>query len=397
MGERTAVFESGPGEPAVTIDHRFSSTVPAPLDGVIETAAAVEPADAMRRLEFEVTGTAAAELATVLVGLRAALDALLADGTLNRTQARPMEVAMEAAARIVMHGRLLAKVATGSVRHNHVQTSLDQILRLALDNRLKSSGHGMEVRRRIKPVMVVVDRDLAAALVDALLDWALGPGKTVDVTLEIKDWPAHGLLRVNTTQEVRTEDVPDPQERLSWHLVTEICRAIGATLDRVQSAGQTLVMVEFPRTVREMEGISAMEVDLGAAGHAGDGARMLAGHRALIVSSDVKLREEIKKVCQDMGLTVDTVPSSTLAAQRCEQELPDLIIVDERFNDGRFGQLRARLASRQANFPSIEIAYSEDAALSLEGWGNGGMTRVSRKQLGSQLPQALALEMSKVL
>ncbi|MCY7306381.1 MAG: hypothetical protein LH632_09555 [Rhodoferax sp.] len=193
---------------------------------------------------------------------------------------------------------------------------------------------------------------------------------------------------------MHAEDETDQQERLSWHLVTEMCRTIGAALHRVQSAGQTLVMVEFPRTVREMEGLSAMEVDLSTADHAGDGARLIAGHRALIVSSDVKLREQVKKVCQDIGLTLDNVPSSTLAAQRCEQELQDLIIVDERINDERFGRLRARLPSRQANFPSIEITYSENAALSLEG---GGMARVSRKQVGSQLPQALALEMSKIL
>ena len=45
----------------------------------------------------------------------------------------------------------------------------------------------------------------------------------------------------------------------------------------------------------------------------------------------------------------------------------------------------------------IEIAYASDAPLSLEGWGSGGMTRVSRVHLASQLPQALALEMSKIL
>ena len=381
----------------MTIDQRFSSTVPAPLEGMPELVNAPDPGEGMRRLEFEVTGAGAAELAAVLVKLRKALDALIGLGTLNRTQTRPLETAMEEAARIVMHGRLLAKIAGGSVRQNHTQVSLDQILRQALDKRLRNPEHGMQLQRHIKPVAVVVDRDMATALVDALLDWALGPGKNIDVSLEIKDWPAHGLLRIHASETVQTQDDAEEHERLSWHLITELCRAIGATLDRVKSPGQTLVMIEFPRTVREMEGVSAMEVDLGTASGKGDTARVLAGHRALIVSSDVKLREEVKKICVDMGLEVDNVPSSLLAAQRCEQESPDLIVVDERFNDERFGQLRARLLGRQANFPMIEIAYSSDAPLSLEGWGSGGMTRVSRVQLGSQLPQALALEMSKIL
>ena len=356
-----------------------------------------DPSEGMRRLEFEVTGAAASELATVLVKLRKALDALIGAGTLDRSQTRPIETAMEEAARIVMHGRLLAKIAGGSVRQNHAQTSLDQILWQALDKRMRHPDHGMQLQRHIKPVAVVVDRDMATALIDAVLDWALAPGKSIDVSLEIKDWPAHGLLRIHATEAVQVQEDVDEHERLSWHLVTELCRAIGATLDRVKSPGQTLVMIEFARTVRELEGVSAMEVDLGAASGSGNSARVLAGHRALIISSDVKLREEVKRICQDMGLDVDNVPSSLLAAQRCEQEQPDVIVVDERFNDERFGQLRARLLSRQANFPLIEIAYSCDAPLSLEGWGSGGMTRVSRVQLASQLPQALALEMSKVL
>ncbi len=381
----------------MTIDQRFSSTVPAPLDGMPEPVSVPDPGQGQRRLEFAVTGAAAAELATVLVKLRKALDALIAAGKLNRDQARPMELAMEEAARIVMHGRLLAKVAGGSVRQSQSQINLDQILRQALDKRMRHPDHGMQVLRHIKPVAVVVDRDMATALIDALLDWALAPGKTIDVLLEIKDWPAHGLLRIHATESVQVQDDAEENERLSWHLITELCRAIGATLDRVKSPGQTLVMIEFARTVREMDGISAMEVDLGAASGTGDSARVLAGHRALIISSDFKLREEVKRICQDMGLDVENVPSSQLAAQSCEAEQPDIIVVDERFNDERFSQLRARLLARQVNFPMIEIAYSSDAPLSLEGWGRGGMTRVSRVQLGSQLPQALALEMSKIL
>ena len=381
----------------MTTDQWFSSTVPAPLEGMPQSAPGPDPNEAARRLEFEVTGAASAELATVLDKLRKALDALIGTGTLNRTQTQPMEAAIEEATRIVMHGRLLAKIAGGSVRQSQVQTKLDQILRQALDKRLRNPDHGMQVQRHIKPVAVVVDRDMATALIDAVLDWALGPGKRVDVSLEIKDWPAHGLLRIHAVETVQTPDDTEEHERLCWHLIAELCRAIGATLDRVKSPGQTLVMIEFPRTVREMEGISAMEVDLGTASGAGDTARVLAGHRALIISSDVKLREEMKKICVDMGLAVDTVPSSLLAAQRCEQEPPDLIVVDERFNDERFGQMRQRLLGRQANFPMIEIAYASDAPLSLEGWGSGGMTRVSRVHLASQLPQALALEMSKIL
>jgi hypothetical protein len=94
-------------------------------------------------------------------------------------------------------------------------------------------------------------------------------------------------------------------------------------------------------------------------------------------------------------MVVDNVPSSVLAAQRCAMDPPDVLIVDERFNDDRFHQLREQMSARHPDFPVVEIAYSGEA--SVAPWGSGGTTRVARLDLLKQLPQALILEMSKVL
>ena len=296
-----------------------------------------------------------------------------------------------------MQGRLLAKIASGSVRHDNEQVGLDRILNQLLDVRSLAQQRGARLVRKIRPVVVIIDQDMVTALMEAALDWAIEPGLGVEVTLEIKDWPAHGLLRIKTTRNGDAHGPPSVQEKLSWHLVSEIGRAVGATIDRVKSPGETLLMIEFPRTVREMEGLTAMEVELEVPSAIGSSSRVLAGHSVLIVSSDIKLREEVKQVCRKMGLTVDNVPSSQLAAQRCEVEPPDLIVVDERFNDERFEALRSRLTIEQPNFPLVEIAYARDQSSALAGWSAGGITRVSRSRLAAELPQALALEMSKLL
>ncbi len=374
--------------------------MPAPLDGLVGNSdARIVLADA-RRIDYEVAGAAAAELAVPLTRIRQTLDALVAAGHIGSVHARPMMEAVDAAAKIAMQGRLLAKVASGSVRHSNEQVGLDKIVNQLLNLRLVLlQQQRIALQRNIRPVTVIIDKDLATALIDAALDWALEPGRALEVSLEIKDWPAHGLLRLRTSQIVfasgQAED-PNP-EKLSWHLVTEIGRAIGATIDRVKSPGETLLMIEFPRTVREFEGLTSMEVELGIPSAIGSSSRVLAGHSALIITSDVRLREEAKRVCLEMGLVVDNVPSSLLAAQRCEAERPDVILIDERFNDERFEQLRVSLTRKQANLPLIEIAYGHSETQAIVGWGSDKMTRVSRAELSSQLPQALALEMSKIL
>jgi CheY-like chemotaxis protein len=377
----------------MTKEQRFSSTVPAPLEGMPPLVAqGNSPASALR-MEFDVTGAAAGELAQVLGTLRHALTELLPQAKLGPNAIRPVMEALADAERIAMQGRLLARIASGEVRHQNSQVRLDELLRQSLQQRHTAHRQRVTVRQTIRPARVVIDRDLAAALLDAALDWAMGEGTALEVTLEVKDWPANALLRLRTGGKTDSVGV----ERLCWHLVTEIGRSVGATIDRVRSAGETLVMIEFPRTLREMDGLSAMEVELGRPSAAADTSGVLAGHRALVVTSDVRLREEVKQICLEMGLTATSVPSSQLASQHCEREVPDIVVVDERFNDERFAQVRAHLLQGQANFPMVEIAYTSDVPLSMEGWASGGITRVGRNHIGNQLAQALVLEMSKVL
>lgn len=381
----------------MSIDQRFRSTVPASLEALPEPVSVSAPIEAARRADFEVAGAAAAEFGLALAQVRAAVGALAKEAGLSREQMRPLESRLDQAHRAMMHGRLLAKVTAGDLDQSPIQINLAPLLEQALDGRARQPLAWGRIERSLAPVTVVIDRDIAAALIDALLDWTLGPGHRVHVSLQIKEWPPHALLQLRAQLPETADDEAPEHERLCWYLAQELCRATGATLDRVRSDGQVLVMVEFPRTVREIDGLSAMEVDLGAPSHPADGGRVLAGHRALIISSDVKLREEAKRICQEMGLQVDNVPSSSLAERHCAHSRPDLVIVDERFNDERFQQLRARLSAQNADFPLIEIIYSADASFALSGWGAGGMTRVGRAQLASHLPQALALEIAKVL
>lgn len=379
----------------MTFDNRYSSTVPAPLDGMPPSPNPQQAAAEVRRAEFEVAGAMGAELAPVLVRMRLAMDVLVKACPAAAAHAGAVLRCVEDASRMARQSRLLARLAGGEVRHRNEPVRLDEILESHLATHLQAVGMSVTVQRAITPATVIVDRDLISALVDAALEAAAEPGHRLEVSLHIKDWPAHAVLRIGSVAPMQAVSEDSDHERLSWHLVSEIARLLGVTLDRVRSPGQTLMLFEFPRTVRELDGLTAMEVEMDLPSAAGDSSRVLAGHRALIISSDVKLREDAKRVCREMGMLVDNVPSSALAAQRCAMDPPDVLIVDERFNDERFHQLRELLGARHPDFPVVEIAYS--GAASMATWGSGDTTRVTRADLSAQLPQALVLEMSKVL
>lgn len=377
----------------MTFDNRYSSTVPAPLEGMPPAPGATDTAAEVRRMEFQAAGAVGAELVPVLARMRQALEALLQAHPMAAGQAAAVQRCVEDASRIARQSRLLARLAGGEVRHHNEPVRLDQLIETQLQTRALPAGSPPVLR--LVAATVIVDRDLASALVETALESALEPGHRLEVSLQIKDWPAHAVLRIGAVNPGLSVPEDAGHERLSWYLVCELARLLGVTVDRVRSRGQTLVVFEFPRTVRELEGLTAMEVDMDLPSAPGDSSRVLAGHRALVISSDVKLREDAKRVCREMGMVADNVPSSALAAQRCAMDPPDVLIVDERFNDERFQQLREQMNTRQPGFPVVEIAYS--GATRMAAWGSGATTRVTRADLMLQLPQALVLEMTKVL
>lgn len=385
----------------MTSDSRYSSTLPSALDqdrsGKDPRSASEDGASA----DYAVAGAIGAQLDAPLTVMRRAINAFTASGTLTPLQVKPISDALDAAHKIALQSQLLLKVAGGRLRQSHEQLNLDSVVKRALEEHAALlKQRGVEVFRSIKSVAVIVDLDLVTSLVGAAIDYAAAPGRHLLVSLDVKNWPAHAVLMLKTTRAVVSgHSKPDAElapEPLEWHLVIEIAKAIGVTVDRLKSAEETLVMIEFPRTVREIDGLTATEVDLGAESWMSSQSRALAGHRALIVTSDIPLREDIKLICKGMGLIVDTVPSSMMAVRFCEMEKPQLIIVDERFKDEKFDELRKDLLRIEPNFPFVEIGYDNNT-LSMASWMSENMTRVSRDDLSAQLPQALTLELAKII
>ena len=379
----------------MSADSRFSNTNPAALGPGPEGT--VVP----RANEYTVAAAMAAQLADPLRTMQRAIVAFVGSGKLTQLQAQPISDAIEMAHRTAQQAELLEQLAAGRVRHVHEQVALDKVVQHALDEWAHwLRQRGVELQRSIRPVAVVADPDLVNTLVDAALEWSAEPGRRLMVSLEMKNWPAHAVLRFKSNQTVtagaRRAAREYHPEKLCWHLVTELATAIGATLDRVESAEESLVMIEFPRTVRQLEGLTAMEMDFGDEAWTGAPSKALSGYRLLVITGDPRLSEDVKRICKGMGMVVDSVPSTQMAVRFSELEKPELIVIDEKYRDQQFNELREDLLRMQPNFPFVEIAYDANTLL-VSGWMGESMTRVNRDELATQLPQALALEVAKAL
>ena len=316
-------------------------------------------------------------------------------------QLQKLREAIDQARRIAMQSQQVARLAGGRLRQSHEQLSLDGIVNQALAERAAMfQRRHITLHRNLKHVAVIVDASLLWSLIDAALDWACEQGQQLLVLLDMKNWPEHGMLVIKATPLAGAELAEARPDSLNWHLLTHIAQTMGVSLEReINAGGEATLLLEFSRTVRQLQGLTAMEIN--AAGEEGDSGfhslgRPLAGLRILLISRDPLVRGEVDKSASLLGLKVDTVASVELA-QRCVRlDLPHLVIIDERLHDDAFDALLHEIKGRNPNFGFLEI--TDDAyTFEVSSWMSDSMTRVSRDALRAQLTSLLTLELARAM
>jgi CheY-like chemotaxis protein len=349
--------------------------------------------------DLRIAGIIGAELSESIHTMRRIVQVFHETHRVSRVQMAELVLALEDASAIAHQSQQLARLAEGRLRQSHERVSLDLLVDAALDDRLKRcQQRGIEVRRAIKPVEIVVDPGLLSDLVETAMDWALQRHQRMDVSLGINHWPEHGLLTIRTSQAVSTHepDYPTPDgDSLKWALLSQIAKAMGVTLSKVAEGRGMILTMEFARTVRHLEGLTSMEIEASAGDSAfHTGTKALAGLRILLISKDAAIRGEVEKACRSLGLRPDTVADTEKAVRYTEREQPHMIIVDERLRDKVFNDLMQDIRRLEPNFGFLEVTDDADT-FEVSGWMGDSMTRVSRNVLRQHLPSVLMLELAK--
>jgi hypothetical protein len=157
------------------------------------------------------------------------------------------------------------------------------------------------------------------------------------------------------------------------------------------------VLIEFPRTVKQLQGVTAVEMDVAINGNlstAFSHTQPLAGSRVLLVTNDPKVLRQVDDVCDLMGLKLDCTPDSIRATRFVEMAPPDAILVDERARDLGFEQLRKDLLRKNPRFPVVEISPDPNM-LAISDGQPGSSSCVSVGDVRSRLPSILMMEMER--
>lgn len=341
------------------------------------------------------------QLSEPLGNMQDIVQALLGTGKISRRKVQMLVDNIARVRRLSMQSQQLLRLTQGALRQSHERLRLDMVVRQALEGHTAAlHAQGVELVQRIRHVEVILDPGMVSSLVEAAIDCATIRGSRLLVTLEVLNWPEHALLTFKTLQTVVTHQPPTPDSGIAhsvaWSLLCEIARASSVILNLDEIGGNTTLSLEFPRTVRQLEGLTMPDMENSDDSLSHMDSKMVSGQRILLVSSDDALGHEVSRICAHMGLVLDVAVSSILATRHCEMDKPQLVIFDERDADATFQELRQDLLRLEPGFPLLGIA--DDAnTLAMSSWMGDSIARVGRSVLRTQLPQVLALELTKAL
>jgi hypothetical protein len=332
------------------------------------------------------------------------LNELAATGRIDRPSLRALRNEVEAARRAAMIGQQLARYASGRVRQSHERVDLAQAVRDAATQRgPDADARGLQLRQVLRPVEVIVDPTLLFALLQSTLDWTLALSRSpIELRLERKAWPAHARLTVRFTHRP-ADEVPEAHapgnvtaiDTLPWRLAQQIAWSMGLTVERHDDASESLLALEFPRTVNEdLAGASVIELDTGLP--SAFDSKPLAGSHVLVVAPRRDMRQRILGAVGSMGLIVDFATSVEEAQEFCTGGLPHAIVYASALGGARFESLKEAIRREAPEFVFIEVA-EEGHGFEVSGFNGAASARVGFEAIESGLPSALMFELSKHL
>ena len=373
----------------VPLTHQNSANSPVLSDGAILQS------------DFALAGTIGLQLSEPLANMQAALEDIQQTQHLSRENMVVLSESVNLARKLAMQSQQIARLASGRLRQSHETMKLDELVISALRERSDTfKQRGIEIFQRIRPVEVIVDAALLHSLVDAALDWAAGLGHKLTITLEMMNWPEHGLLILKTSHVVGYTPVSSDNDKpgedtVGWYLLHEICQAMGLSIKRSSSAVDTSLSIEFARTVKRLVGLSAVEMETGPESMYGE-SKPMAGMRLMVITDDARLQAEIRSICHGTGLVIDCVLNAEHGVRFCELQLPNLVIIDENMRSPVFDGLYEDLRQTDPDFPFIEIASTANT-LEMAGWTSDSLSRLSRDVLASHLAETIMMDLAKVM
>lgn len=346
----------------------------------------------------------------VAASLSTALDRvvdLAATGRIDRSGLRALREEVDQARRAGIMAQQWVRL-TGDVTLTRERLDLTSLLRDTLLQRGREiEARGIEVRQQFEQADVISDSTLLFSLLQTSLDWAFQHAVSrIDLRLDIKSWPTHARLSCAFAFVPADEaaplvgarnDVEEPRlSTLSWRLLQQTGQVLGLVVQRLDGAGRTQLVIEFPETVSPRlegaQGLDGLEAD--DTGLPAKQAQPLAGQRVLVLAPRREVRSVVREALRGTGLLVEIADNIDDALQACAAGLPNALVYEQSVTGDEFELLREGLLKEAPNMAFICITEG-GRAFEVHNMGDRQIASVGRAAILESLPAALLFELAR--
>ena len=326
--------------------------------------------------------------------LQNTLDLLLSKGTISKQEHRTLSIPAERIKQSGISAQQIHRFYGGRIRQSHEKVGMADLVEGVLQERKKEFALlGIEMRRKLKPVEVLIDPTVAHTFVNAALDWAMAFGSRMDMRMDINAWPQHARLQVRASNDGVPPSSHATTDSLSWMLVRQIAMAAGGVeIERQVTDDGVSLTALFSRTVQAVDGISAVDLS-------DDHSSMfksLSGVYVLTISPTLQIRADVRDALREIGISSDSVVDFRQAREAILSRMPNLIVVDSEIKDSGFDQFRRELLREVFEFPFVEIS-PDDSSFDMSGFGEYSMAKVGRGNIREALGTAVMFELAKMM
>ncbi|MCU0762751.1 MAG: hypothetical protein ACK40L_02255 [Hydrogenophaga sp.] len=322
------------------------------------------------------------------------IDQLLARGRISRQEHHALSVPVGRIKLAGLSTQQINRFYGGRIRQSHEKINMADLVEGVLQERKKELALlGIVLRRKLKPVDVLIDPTVAHTFVNAVLDWALPYGNRVDLRLDLNNWPPHARLLVRVANDGLPPSSGLADDNLSWMLIRQIAASAGGIdIDRQIADDGIQFTALFNRTVKAVDGISAVELS-------DDHSSMfksLAGTYVLTISPALQIRADVRDALREIGISSDSVVDFRQARDAVNARMPNLIVVDAEMKGEEFEAFRRELLRDVFELPFVEIS-PDDSSFDMAGFGEFSMAKVGRGNVREALGTAVMFELAKMM
>lgn len=324
------------------------------------------------------------------------LDQLLVKGRLTKLEHRLLSVPSERIKLAGVSAQQVQRFYGGRIRQSHEKINLADLIEGVLQERKTELGQlGIALRRKLKPLEVLIDPTVAHTFVNAVLDWALPFGNRIDVRLDLNSWPQNARLQVRVANDGLPPSSNAHMDNLSWMLIRQIANSAGGIEPsrEVNDDGVSFTAM-FTRTVQAVDGISA--VDLSDDHTRTSMFKSLSGTYVLTVSPSLQIRADVRDALREIGIASDSVVDLQQAREAMRSRMPNLIVVDSELKGEDFDAFRREILREVFEFPFVEIS-PDDSSFDMSGFGEFSMAKVGRGNIREALGTAVMFELAKAV